>query len=732
MRGGLRLAWESMTIARDPDSVSRDAAFLASQLLCHHACIDELALRCVANTGRLEKPAFFIDLRPSSSAGESVRVIRSLIVCEMPFEEARREGTLYTLQGVDAIGCLETLLFRSHGYKTKFTSDLGALLQHNRNSLKFVHGVCSEEAMHSRDHQIQTERLWGQSFVGLNIFDTFTAIDAIKPLLEASTHLTELTVNVHGSELSVFAEAVAAMKTLTKLVVMLHNSTQLISNPSGDQWSTPAVLFDVLKVNSTLNCLCARFSLLSPDCERALASALRTNATLRHLELSDFQCTSSLADLAEALSDNTTLEFLELNTSSLQITSIAALCRALSTNKTLKTLALRLKSGFGTHDERVALADELTHSGSYSRICVPLAEPDLPGLTAILASVTACPQELDCSDIWHFKNALLISLFDAVATSYAASIVRMLDYRCHVFDPKAELESFHFEDGGNVKPIEDQTFMFCQFFDETEDHVYVFENTTRAMLTMLLEGCNCSVLACISTGTDKDFAMLGSKECPAVVSLMASELYQRAPKLQSEGQTCDSTGLFLSIQKVKEAGTLLEPLLKGKNRTQHATDANAESSWSHAIFQSYATERAAAASRDTKDQMREGTKLNLSLLALGNCINGRSKNGTHALIEEYKEKVEGLERNLEKVEMWQSVVEAVVRELRDHLVAKTPCCKLRRPAVVAVIVSELSHHSLNYSLSHFQLLELTLKAFHLLLVLLDERAEDGWTCSRSH
>ncbi|KAH7980840.1 hypothetical protein HPB49_019584 [Dermacentor silvarum] len=70
----------------------------------------------------------------------------------------------------------------------------------------------------------------------------------------------------------------------------------------------------------------------------------------------------------------------------------------------------------------VALADELTHSGSYSRICVPLAEPDLPGLTVILASVTACPQELDCSDIWHFKNALLISLFDAVATSYVSSL----------------------------------------------------------------------------------------------------------------------------------------------------------------------------------------------------------------------------------------------------------------------------------------------------------------------
>ncbi|KAH7979374.1 hypothetical protein HPB49_009246 [Dermacentor silvarum] len=89
-----------------------------------------------------------------------------------------------------------------------------------------------------------------------------------------------------------------------------------------------------------------------------------------------------------------------------------------------------------------------------------------------------------------------------------------------------------------------------------------------------------------------------------------------------------------------------------KYRTQHATDANSESAWSHAIFQSYVTvtenatstsketrlsmrsvdlagsERAAAAIRDTKDRMREGTKLSLSFLAFGNCIDPRSKNGT--------------------------------------------------------------------------------------------------------
>ncbi|KAH7981053.1 hypothetical protein HPB49_021130 [Dermacentor silvarum] len=182
------------------------------------------------------------------------------------------------------------------------------------------------------------------------------------------------------------------------------------------------------------------------------------------------------------------------------------------------------------------------------------------------------------------------------------SIVRVLDDRCHVFNPKAQAQSFHFEGGGNVKHNEDERFMFQQFLDETKDNVYVFENTTRGMLTMLLKGCNCSVFACISTGTDKAFALLGSEECHGVVFLMASEFYQRVDKLRSEGQTCDVAVtclevynkvvrdllcldpaisialLYITIHKVKEAGALLELLLKAKKyRTQHATDANAES-----------------------------------------------------------------------------------------------------------------------------------------------------------
>jgi kinesin family protein 18/19 len=82
-----------------------------------------------------------------------------------------------------------------------------------------------------------------------------------------------------------------------------------------------------------------------------------------------------------------------------------------------------------------------------------------------------------------------------------------------------------------------------------------------------------------------------------------------------------------------------------KNRTQHPTDANSESSRSHAVFQIYVRQqpRAAGLSTDvriakmslidlagseratvTKNhgaRFREGANINRSLLALGNCIN---------------------------------------------------------------------------------------------------------------
>ena len=82
-----------------------------------------------------------------------------------------------------------------------------------------------------------------------------------------------------------------------------------------------------------------------------------------------------------------------------------------------------------------------------------------------------------------------------------------------------------------------------------------------------------------------------------------------------------------------------------KNRTQHPTDANAESSRSHAVFQVFVRQKARTASMQTDvsvakmslidlagseratvtqnrgQRFREGANINRSLLALGNCIN---------------------------------------------------------------------------------------------------------------
>ncbi|XP_077530584.1 uncharacterized protein LOC144142759 isoform X2 [Haemaphysalis longicornis] len=272
----------------------------------------------------------------------------------------------------------------------------------------------------------------------------------------------------------------------------------------------------------------------------------------------------------------------------------------------------------------------------------------------------------------------------------SASVVRVVDEACLVFDPAEEAEPFYFQGqracGGLVRPNKNQTFMFDKVFDESKDNMYIYEHTTKDMLKTLLDGCNCSVLAYGATGAGKTFTMLGSEECPGVVSLTVSELYRRVDELQSEGQKCDvavayfevynevvrdllcpggsplvvrddpSKGIVisnLSTHRVKEADALLELLLRGnRNRTQHATDANAESSRSHAIFQVYVSqtenvtgtskniraskmsfvdlagsERAAAVSRNNGARLREGTKINLSLLALGNCIDALSKNG---------------------------------------------------------------------------------------------------------
>nr|XP_037270622.1 kinesin-like protein KIF18B [Rhipicephalus microplus] len=167
-----------------------------------------------------------------------------------------------------------------------------------------------------------------------------------------------------------------------------------------------------------------------------------------------------------------------------------------------------------------------------------------------------------------------------------------------------------------------------------------------------------------ATRTGKTFTMLGSEDCHGVVSLTASELYRRVDKLRTEGLSCDVAVAYMkvykevvrdllcpkgrwlvvrddsakgiaisnhSIHKVKEYGALFEFLLKGnRNWTQHTAQANSESSWSHALFHVYVTQGDSVTSTSKGIRffkIREGTKIHLSLLALGNCIDAISKAG---------------------------------------------------------------------------------------------------------
>ncbi|KAH9362227.1 hypothetical protein HPB48_002205 [Haemaphysalis longicornis] len=184
----------------------------------------------------------------------------------------------------------------------------------------------------------------------------------------------------------------------------------------------------------------------------------------------------------------------------------------------------------------------------------------------------------------------------------------------------------------------------------------------------------------------KTCTMLQSEELPEVVSLTVSELYRWFDELRSEGGQCDvsfayfkvyndvfyyhlcSDGSPLKIRddpssnmvapsptahRRKELDSLLELLLRG-NRIQRATDANAEPSLPHDITQVCTShtenmictsknirvskmslmslegsERVAAVNHNNRARMREEKKINLSLLALEDCIDALPKNVTH-------------------------------------------------------------------------------------------------------
>jgi kinesin family protein 18/19 len=162
-------------------------------------------------------------------------------------------------------------------------------------------------------------------------------------------------------------------------------------------------------------------------------------------------------------------------------------------------------------------------------------------------------------------------------------------------------------------------FIFDQIFGCDSSNVAVFEGSTKNIVKSLLHGYDCSVFSYGATGAGKTYTMLGSKTCPGITYLTIVELYRQMEILANEKEVDLSISHLevyngnikdliwpsgplhlqegnkfgvqvpgLSIHRIKNADDLFALMAKGnRNRTQHPTNANAESSRSHSVFQLY-------------------------------------------------------------------------------------------------------------------------------------------------
>lgn len=259
------------------------------------------------------------------------------------------------------------------------------------------------------------------------------------------------------------------------------------------------------------------------------------------------------------------------------------------------------------------------------------------------------------------------------------TIIRVLDGQNLLFDPDDDEDEFFFQ-GAKIKH-RDVTKRIRKKLPMEYDHVFgaeatnadVYDLCMKPLIASVMEGYNCSVFVYGATGAGKTFTMLGSEQFPGITYLTIQELFRQMEELVNERKFDigvsylevyneqvmnlltktgplklreDSSGVVVSglslkpIYCAKELITLLT--LGNQNRTQHPTDANAESSRSHAIFQVHirmgdkksgqkrtvklsmidlAGSERASSTKGIGVRFKEGASINKSLLALGNCIN---------------------------------------------------------------------------------------------------------------
>ncbi|XP_033221972.1 kinesin-like protein KIF18A [Belonocnema kinseyi] len=275
------------------------------------------------------------------------------------------------------------------------------------------------------------------------------------------------------------------------------------------------------------------------------------------------------------------------------------------------------------------------------------------------------------------------------------TVIKVVDDQMLIFDPKEEENPFFYrgvvQKGRDLlkKQNKELQFVFDKVFNMGCSNQDIFEGSTKDLIINLLDGYNCSVFAYGATGAGKTHTMLGKDDDPGITFRTMAELFHQI-ELQKENRDFELGVTYLEIYNenvqdllhksgplhLREDGRagiivaglkiitihspdeLLSLLAKGnRNRTQHPTDANEESSRSHAVFQVYvnitnkldgqvkhvklsmidlAGSERASATGCKGARFKEGANINKSLLALGNCINNLADGIKHIPYRESK------------------------------------------------------------------------------------------------
>ncbi|KAI9178898.1 Kinesin-like protein kif19 [Blastocladiella emersonii ATCC 22665] len=224
----------------------------------------------------------------------------------------------------------------------------------------------------------------------------------------------------------------------------------------------------------------------------------------------------------------------------------------------------------------------------------------------------------------------------------------------------------------------EKLFAFDRVFDDGVTQQGVFEQTAALLIEDVVNGTNATVFAYGATGSGKTYTMHGTEACPGIVPQTLSALFQRLAA-SPERLTVAMSYIEIYNENVRDLlsatrteylevrddpikGTVIAGMrqiesdsvdvllgqLKAGNRHRitESTAANSVSSRSHAVVQLALTKthaeskkrtlisklslidlagsERAAATQNAGLRMLEGSMINRSLLALGNCINALS------------------------------------------------------------------------------------------------------------